>query len=179
MAKKYDIVINNGTGSQAILNGTYNVSAVANGYDVTTIDPKQITINPETNNYEFKISANGTLTLHVTEDGTSIGTPIEGATFYRCDSTGTTFGDPILSNEQGNAIFSNVPYSSNDAPTIYYKQTKSDDLHDFDSAIKQISLTTQTYTQEIANTIPATKTVLLKDSNYEGLGIESATITLE
>lgn len=178
MAKKYDITITNGSGTEAILNGTYSVSAASTGYDGTTIDPSQVTVNAETDTYEFKIAASGTLTLHVTEDGTSTGTPVEGAVFYRCDSTGNTYGDSITSGTDGNAVFNYVPYDSTNAPTIYFKQTESDGSHEFDSTLKEISLSTETYTNEIINIAAQIKTITLKDANYDGLNIESAIVTL-
>ena len=65
--------------------------------------------------------------MHVSDDGTDIGVPIIDATFYRCDSEGTTYGYTVVSNDDGNANFNHVPYSTEgNAPTVYFKQTESD-----------------------------------------------------
>lgn len=174
----YNISITNGEGAENILNGDYTVTASSNGYDGSTIDPASITVVEGTNEYSFTIGATGTLTLHVTEDGTSTGTAVVGATFIRCDSEGNTYGTEITTDSTGNAVFNNVPYASTDAPIIYYKQTKSDGAHAFDDMLKNTTLTTSTSTIEIENNIPALRTIKLTDENYDGLDIASATISL-
>ena len=172
------INITNGTGTGEIINGTYTVTAAVTGYDNTSINPSSVTIEAGTNTYAFTISATGTLTLHVTEDGTTTGTPIVGATFIRTDSTGTEYGTPITSDTNGDAVFNNVPFDATNAPLIYYKQTASDGDHEFDQTVQNTSLTTQTATVEIINQPGATRTINLTDSNYANLPIESGTLTL-
>ena len=86
------INITNGTGTGELINDTYTVTATVTGYDDTSIDPSTLNIVEGTNSYALSISATGTLTLHVTDDGTSTGNPIVGATFYRTDSIGTEYG---------------------------------------------------------------------------------------
>ena len=172
------ININNGTGSGELINGTYSVTAEVTGYDNTSIDPSSLTVVAGTNSYAFTISATGTLTLHVTEDGTSTGTPIVGATFYRTDSTGTEYGTVITTDSNGDAVFNNVPYDATSAPTIYYKQTASDGNHEFDNTVQSTTLTSQTGTLEIQNTPGATRTITLTDANYSNLPISTGTLTL-
>ena len=172
------ININNGTGSGELINGTYSVTAEVAGYDNTSIDPSSLTVVAGTNSYAFTISATGTLTLHVTEDGTSTGIPIVGATFYRTDSTGTEYGTVITTDSNGDAVFNNVPYDATSAPTIYYKQTASDGNHEFDNTVQSTTLTSQTSTLEIQNTPGATRTITLTDANYSNLPISSGTLTL-
>ncbi len=176
MEKVVNII--NGTGTSELINDTYTVTAQVTGYDNTTIDPTSLTVEEGTNNYAFTISAAGTLTLHVTEDGTTTGTPIVGATFYRTDSTGTEYGSSIITDSNGDAIFDNVPFDAKNAPTIYYKQTASDGDHEFDSTVKSTTLATDTSTIEIQNTPGATRTITLTDANYANLPIDSGTITL-
>lgn len=176
MEKVVNII--NGTGTSELINDTYTVTAQVTGYDNTTIDPTSLTVEEGTNNYAFTISATGTLTLHVTEDGTTTGTPIVGATFYRTDSTGTEYGSSITTDSNGDAIFDNVPFDATNAPTIYYKQTASDGDHEFDSTVKSTTLATDTSTIEIQNTPGATRTITLTDANYANLPIDSGTITL-
>lgn len=172
------INIINGTGSEELINGTYTVTANVTGYDNSSITPSSLTVDAETNNYTFSIAATGALTLHVTEDGTSTGTPIIGATFIRTDQSGTEYGTAITTDTQGNAVFNNVPFASESAPTIYYKQTASDGDHEFVNTVQSAIMTTSTSTVEIENTPGATRTINLIDANYENLPIDSATLTL-
>ena len=169
------IYINNGTGTGELINGTYTVSAEINGYDNSSINPENVTIVEGTNSYDFTVGATGTLTLHVTDDGTTTGNPIVGATFYRTDSTGTEYGSVITTDSSGDAVFSNVPYSATGAPTIYYKQTASDGEHEFDATVQSTSMTTSTI--EVENPVGATRTINLTDANYSNLPIDTGTIT--
>ena len=172
------ININNGTGTGELINGSYTVTANVTGYDNTSINPSSVNIEAGTNTYAFTISATGTLTLHVTEDGTTTGTPIVGATFVRTDSSGTEYGTPITSDTNGDAVFNNVPFDATNAPLIYYKQTASDGDHEFDQTVQSTTLTTSTSTVEIINQPGATRTINLTDANYSNLPIESGSITL-
>ena len=170
--------ITNGSGSAELINGSYTVTAEVNGYDNTSINPSSITVVAGTNSYAFTIEATGTLTLHVTEDGTSTGTPIIGATFIRTDSLGNEYGTAITTDASGDAVFSNVPYAATNAPLIYYKQTASDGDHEFDNTVQNTSLTTDTATVQVENVPGATRTITLTDANYSNLPIESATLTM-
>ena len=116
--------------------------------------------------------------MHVTDNGTTSGTPIVGATFIRTDAAGTEYGSVITTDATGNAVFNNVPFAATSAPTIYFKQTASDGDHEFSTEIQNTTLTTQTSTLEITNTIGATRTITLTDANYDNLPIDTATITL-
>jgi len=124
------------------------------------------------------IASTGTLTLHVTENGTAGGTPIVGATFIRCDSGGTTYGTAITSDASGNAIFGQVPFAATGAPLIYYKQTGSDGDHEFNPALVNTTMTISTQTIEVTNTLAAQRTIALTDANYASLPIVSGSITL-
>lgn len=172
------VIITNGTGTESLINGTYTVSAQVTGYDNTSIDPNSLTVTEGTNAYSLTIAATGTLTIHVTEDGTAAGTPIVGATFVRTDSSGTTYGTTITTDSNGDAIFNNVPFDATNAPTIYFKQTASDGNHEFDNTVQNTTLTTSTSTLEIQNQIGATRTLTLTDENYANLPIDSGTINL-
>ena len=172
------ININNGTGSGELINDTYTVTADVIGYDNSSILPSSVDIVEGTNTYAFTIAATGTLTLHVTEDGTASGTPIVGATFYRTDSNGTEYGSVITTDSNGDAVFNNVPFAVSGAPLIYYKQTASDGDHEFSSAVANTSMTTNTSTIQITNAPGATRTINLTDVNYSNLPIDSATLTL-
>lgn len=171
------IIITDGTGTSELINDTYSVTSEVTGYDNTSINPSSVTVEAGTNTYGFTIEATGTLTLHVTEDGTTTGTPIVGATFYRTDSTGTEYGSIITTDSNGDAVFNNVPFAATGAPTIYYKQTASDGDHEFDSTVQNTTMTTSTYTVEITNQPGATRTITLTDANYANLPV-SGTLTL-
>lgn len=172
------VTITNGQGTTDLINGSYSVSASVNGYDNVSINPSSISVTAGTNAYNFTISASGTLTLHVTDDGTASGNPIVGATFVRTDSSGNEYGNVVTSDSNGDAVFSNVPYSSETAPTIYFKQTASDGDHEFDNTVQNTSLTTDTLTVQIQNAVGATRTIALTDENYANLPIETGSITL-
>lgn len=179
MAKPYTINIADGTATSNVATGTYTVTSEITGYDNASIDPAEVNVTEDVTSYAFKVSATGTLTLHVTEDGTDSGTAIVGATFSRCDSSGNEYGDPVVTDDSGNAVFEHVPYAESDAPLIYYKQITSDGDHDFSSELANTSLTEETLTVEIANGMPPESTFTLTDANYEDLPIESGTITFE
>ena len=173
------ITITNGSGTANVINGSYNVTATVNGYDNASISPATVNITEGTNTYAFTIGATGTLTLHVTEDGTSSGTPIVGATFVRTDATGNEYGSTITTDTNGDAIFDNVPYDATNAPVIYYKQTASDGDHEFVNTVQNTTLTTSTSTVEIQNAPGAQRTINLTDANYSGLPVENGQLSLE
>ena len=171
------INITNGTGSNNLINDTYSVTANVVGYDNATINPSSITVDAQTNQYALTIAAEGTLTIHVTEEGSESGTPIVGATFIRTDATGNEYGSAVTTDDSGNAVFANVPYALENAPTIYYKQTASDGDHEFDATVQNTTMTTQISTVEVQNATGAVRTINLTDANYENLPIETATLT--
>lgn len=126
----------------------------------------------------FKIVVLVTLTLRVSDDGTGVGVPIVGATFYQCDSEGTTYGDAVVSDDV-NAVFNYVPYSTEgNAPTVYFKQTESNGEHTFSRNIKNTILSEETFTVEIATEDAATREFNLTDANYSGLPITDGNLTL-
>lgn len=179
MAKQHVIPITNGVGSKELANGTYTVTSLTPGYDDTTIAPSTQEITEEIDTYNFTIAATGTLTLHVTDDGTDIGIPIVGASFYRCDADGNNYGEAIISDDDGNAIFNNVPHSiEGNAPVVYFKQTESDGEHDFNVELQNTTLTEETQTLEITNPAATTRTIHLTDANYPNLPIANGEITL-
>ena len=171
------VIITNGIGTVDLINGSYSVSADVTGYNNSSIDPTSVTVAEGTNSYNFTISATGTLTLHVTEDGTTTGTPIVGATFIRTDADGNEYGSLLTTDASGNAVFSNVPFSATDAPIIYYKQTASDGDHEFNNTVQNTTLTIDTSTIEVINQPGATRNINLTDANYSNLPIGTATLT--
>lgn len=173
------VPITNGVGSKAISNGTYAVTSSTLGYDDASITPAEQEIAEGTDEYAFTIAATGTLTLHVSDDGTDVGVPIEGATFARCDADGTTYGDPITSDADGNAVFSFVPFTETEnGPVVYYKQTASDGSHTFSEELQNVTLTVEETTVEVMNEEAVTRTFNLTDANYSGLPIADGQIIL-
>ena len=172
------ITITNGTGSADVVNGSYIVTAEVPGYDNASISPANVEVVNGTNTYAFTISATGSLTLHVTEDSTSSGTPIEGAVFVRTDASGTEYGSEITTDATGNTVFENVPFSHTGAPTIYFKQTASDGNHEFDNSVQSTTMQENTQTLEITNALGELRTINLTDANYENLPVDSGSITL-
>ena len=168
------ITITNGSGTGELINGGYTVTASVNGYDNTSIDPASITIEEGTNAYALTIAATGTLTLHVTDDGTASGNPIVGATFVRTDSQGNVYGPVITTDSNGDAVFANVPFDATNAPAIYYKQTASDGDHEFDNTVQNTTMTTSTSTVEVQNPVGATRTITLTDANYNNLPVDGS-----
>lgn len=175
----HNINIEKGIGTSNIPNGTYSVTVEVNGYDNTSILPSSVNIVEGTNTYSFTVGALGTLTLHVTEDGTPGGTAIVGATFKRTDEDGNEYGSLITTDSNGDATFQNVPYAETNAPTIYYKQLTSDGYHEFSTSVASTTLTEQTLTLQIQNALSALRTINLTDANYEGLAIPAGTLNLE
>lgn len=174
------IHITNGVGSGELVEGTYAVTSSTLGYDNAQITPAEVTIDAETAEYVFTIAATWSFTLHVSDDGTDVGVPIVGAKFIRCDAEGTTYGEEITSDEDGNATFANTPYSEEEnTPHIYYKQTASDGSHNFDSELKNIQIHTETHTEEITNEAAAERHFKLTDAHYENLPIADGEINLE
>ena len=171
------ITITNGSGTGELINDTYVISAEVNGYNNASVDPSSVTVSAGTDTYSLTIAATGTLTLHVTEDGTSTGVAVVGATFLRCDSAGNEYGTPVVSDVNGDALFSNVPFAATNAPVIYYKQTASDGEHEFSSDLANTTMTTDSEILQITNAPGATRTINLTDTNYNELPIGSGTIT--
>lgn len=120
-----NININKGKGSDVLISDIYNVTSDVDDYDDTTLTPNEVEIKKDISNYDFKISANGKLTLYVRELNIGLN-PISGAQFKRTDEDGIEYGDIITTDENGYASFDNVPYGNS---TIYFKQVNSDDHH--------------------------------------------------
>ena len=178
MQKTYVINIQNGRGSKTITNGTYGVSANIPGYNNDSINPQLLDISSESNEYNLTISADGNLTLHVTEDGTPEGTPVVGAVFYRTDSNGTTYGNPVTTDLMGNATLTNLPYDFNTAPVVFFKQVATPDDYESNNEVMQITLSEQETTIEVTNSRLVAKTFIVTDANYDNLPVNIGSITL-
>ncbi len=164
----YNVTITNGTGSQAMQAGSYDVTATANGYDVSTLAPTTFTATDTSSTQAFTLTANGTLTFIVNETGAAGGAPITSGSLVMTDETGTTeYGQPVTIGADGNAVFNNVPYGSTTEPfQLYFKQLSTDDAHNPFDGVISVSMTSQTQTEYVQNTAAAVQTFNLTDANY-------------
>ncbi len=164
----YTVIITNGSGSQSMQKGTYSVTATANGYDVSTLTPKTYTVTESAGSQQFTLSANGTLTFYVNETGAVGGTPITSGTIVMTDTTGTAeYGSPVNISANGEAIFNNVPFGTTGEPyVLYFKQLTTDDNHNIYEGVIEVSMTQQSQTVYIKNTVTAVQNFTLVDANY-------------
>lgn len=176
---RHTIPIANGSGTIKLVTGTYNAQAVAGGYDSSTLNPTEVTILDGTDTYAFTISANGTLTLHVTDTGLQSGVGIIGAKFIRTDSMGTIVGKDVVTNSDGNAVFLNVPYAQSGSNTIYYKQISSDGGHTFDDSVKSVTMTEESQTIEIQNPDAPVRNFTLMDASFPNIPVMDGQVILE
>lgn len=177
---RHTIPITNGKGSIELVTGKYKATAVVEGYDVSTLNPTSVDIIDSTDTYAFTISAKGTLTLHVTDTGDpNTGVQIVGAKFIRTDSTGTIVGNEITTNDDGNAIFNNVPFAESGSTAIYYKQIASDGGHTFDDNVKSIVMTEASETVQITNPTAPVRNFTLMDASFPNIPIIDGQIILE
>ncbi len=164
----YNVTITNGTGSQAMQRGTYDVTATAAGYDVSTLTPKTFTATDSPATQAFTLSANGTLTFIVNDTGAAGGTPVTGGTIVMTDATGTEeYGQPVTISATGEAVFENVPYGTDAEPfQLYFKQLTAAEGYNIFEGVISVSMTAQTQTEYIQNTAAAVQTFTLNDANY-------------
>ncbi len=165
----YNVTITNGTGSQTMQSGTYDVTATANGYDVSTLTPTAYTATDAEGSQAFTLTANGTLTFVVNETGAAGGTPVTSGSIVMTDETGTTeYGQPVTIGTDGTAVFANVPYGTADEPfQLYFKQLSTDDSHNVFDSVISVSMTAQTQTEYVQNTAAASQAFTLKDATYD------------
>ncbi len=165
----YNVTINNGTGSQVMQAGSYDVTATAFGYDTSTLTPKTFTATGAPATQAFTLSANGTLTLTVNDTGAAGGTPVTGGSFVMTDETGATeYGQPITVDGSGNAVFNNVPYGTTDQPfRLYFKQLTAADGFNPVQGVVTVDMTAQTQTEYVQNAAAAEQTFTLTDANYD------------
>lgn len=155
MNNSYNINIKNGRGYMKVEEGLYSVDSSVKGYVISGIRPKFVEITNEVDEYEFTVFAEGHLLLFVSEEGRVGSTPIVGAKFIRCDENGNTYGDEIVTNSRGEAVFWNIPYDIDTKDMIfYYKQTKTDDVHTFDDSLQFIIMDEFSKSVNISNPLP-------------------------
>ncbi len=168
----YNVTITDGTGSEAIQNGTYDVTATVTGYDESTLEPTTFTADGTASTTDFTIAADGTLTFNVNETGAAGGTPITSGEIVMTDASGNTqYGQPVTIGADGNAVFDNVPYDTAGF-TLYFRQLSSDPTHNPETDVITVNMTAQTQTEYVENTAAAVETFTLTDRNYTGLPVD-------
>lgn len=178
MDNEYEINIVNGEGTSRVLNGTYDVFADVVGYDDITIYPFELQVNNDVDTYNLTIGASGKLLIHVTEDGTGDGIPVEGASFSICDMYGNCYGDVKKTNSNGYVGFYSLPYDTDNPPNVYFIEISSDGKHLFDKEVHKVNLKSQELSINIKNGIAPTRKFILEDINYNGINPEEANLRL-
>ncbi len=164
----YNVTITNGTGSQTMKRGTYDVTATAAGYDASTLAPTTYTATDAIGSQAFTLRANGTLTFIVNDTGAEGGTPVTGGTIVMTDATGAVeYGQPVTIGADGTAVFNNVPYGTTAEPfQLYFKQLTSDENSNVFDGVISVQMTAQAQTEYIQNTAAAEQTFTLADETY-------------
>ena len=174
----YNVTIINGTGSQTMNAGDYEVSAIyAPGYDMETLSPTTFTATSQTSTGAFTLSASGTLTMIFNETGAVGGTPITSGTVVMTDPTGALeYGSVVDIDSNGTAIFNNVPYGSEQSGyTLYFKQLTSDENHNPYPNVFAVGMGGETQTEYILNEPKAVlQNFTLTDANYPNLPVYNA-----
>lgn len=107
------------------------------------------------------------------------GVDIVGAKFIRTDSTGTVVGTEAVTNQDGNAVFNNVPFAATGSNPIYYKQIAGAGGHTFDDGVKSITMTVENQTVEITNHQALLRNFTLMDESYPNIPIIDGQIILQ
>ena len=174
----YTVNITDGVGSQNMKNGNYSVSVSVSGYDATTLSPSSYQVSDSQGTGNFTVSADGTLTLIFNETGASGGTPVTSGSVVMTDSQGQTqYGSPVTISNEGNAVFSNVPYDASSPYVLYFKQLSTDDGHNVDPNVITVNMSSASQTAYVLNTAIALQQFTLTDANYPGLNVAAATLT--
>ncbi len=173
----YIVTITNGTGSEFLPAGNYNVAAAVTGYD-GALDPTAFTATTSTGAQAFTLAATGTLTLTVNETGASGGTPVTAGTFIRCSQDGLTeYGTAKTIDGSGICVFDHVPFGDVGSPyTFYIKQLTSDTTHNMHVGVIAIEMEGATQDEYVQNTAAAEQSFTFTDANYSGLNL-SGTLT--
>lgn len=172
----YNVTITNGSGSQELPAGLYNVTAAVTGYDNVTLDPSTFTATTGTGSESFTIAAAGTLTLNVNETGASGGTPITAGTFIRCSADGNTeYGTAKTVDASGVCEFDHVPYGDAVTPYEFYiRQLTSDTTHSIFDGVITIQMAALTQTEYVQNLPAAQQDFSFTDQYYSGLPISGS-----
>ena len=179
----YNVTITNGTGSQKMNAGKYEVNcSYAPGYEMDTLSPTEYTATAPSGSGAFTIEASGTLTIIFNETGAQGGTPITSGTVVMTDQSGNAqYGSVVNIDSTGTAVFDKVPFGSAQSPyTLYFKQLSSDSDHNIYEEVFTVGMGDKTQTEYILNTPKATtQTFTLTDANYTSLPVANAVLNFE
>jgi len=169
----YNVTITNGTGSERMAEGVYDVSITSPGYESTSLNPTTYTVTKSEGKGTFTVSANGSLVLTFNETGEAGGTPITSGSVVMTDSTGTTeYGTAVKISSTGEASFANVPYGTAAEPiTLYFKQLSTDESHYIAENVISVSMTSSSETQYVENLPFGKQSFTVTDANYSGLPV--------
>ena len=172
----YNVQITNGVGSATMQTGNYSVTVNANGYDPNTLSPVSYTATSGGAG-NFTVSASSVLTIVFNETGAAGGTPIASGSVVMTDSAGETqYGSPVSINENGEAVFNNVPFNLDNPYQLYFKQLSSDENHQPYQGVFTVGMGTETQTEYVVNQpICAEQSFSLTDLNY-GFPVAEATL---
>ena len=172
----YNVQITNGQGSAKMQSGNYAVTVNANGYDATTLSPDSYTATSGGVG-NFTVSACGVLTIVFNETGAEGGAPIESGSVVMTDETGEIqYGSPVSINENGEAVFNNVPFNLDTPYQLHFKQLSSDEEHMAYPDVFTVGMGTETQTEYVLNQpICEEQNFTLSDANY-GFPIADATL---
>ena len=172
----YNVQITNGQGSQNMQSGNYSVTVNANGYEATTLSPVSYTATSGGVG-NFTVSACGVLTIVFNETGAEGGTPITSGSVVMTDENGETqYGSPVSINEDGEAVFNNVPFNLDNPYQLHFKQLSSDSNHLPYPDVFTVGMGTETQTEYVINLpLCEEQEFNLSDANY-GFPIAEATL---
>ena len=176
---KHNVKISDGKGSIRLVEGVYNASASVPGYDSSTLTPTSVEFRDDVETYTFSISAKGVLTIHVSEEGVSGSVPVVGAKFVRANSDGGLVSQEAITDESGNAVFRNVPYSSTSKPRVYFKQLLGDDVHSFSEDLNSVEMNEENVVMEVQNPLAANRNFVLTDTNFANITIADGDLYFE
>ena len=173
----YIVTISNGTGSENLPLGLYNVTAAVTGYG-GTLTPTTFTASSEEGSQAFTLAATGTLTLTVTDTGDEEGVPITSGSFMRCNANGSqTYGTAKTISGTGICVFNNVPYGTVQDPFEFYIiQITSDETHSIHEGVITVSMSDDEVSMYVKNSPAAEQSFTLTDAYYSGLDL-SGTLT--
>lgn len=174
----YSVPITNGSGSINMQTGNYSVSVDANGYEATSLSPVSYTASSGGVG-NFTVSACGELTIIFNETGAEGGAPINSGSVVMTDSTGDIqYGSPVSVNEDGEAVFNNVPFNAENPYLLYFKQLSSDEDHIPYPDVFIVGMGLENQTEYVINEpIACEQSFSLTDANYPGLPVAEATLT--
>ena len=172
----YNVQITNGVGSAKMQSGNYAVTVNANGYDATTLSPDSYTATSGGVG-NFTVSACGVLTIVFNETGAEGGAPVESGSVVMTDETGEIeYGSPVSINEDGEAVFSHLPFNLDNPYQLHFKQLSSDEEHLPYPDVFTVGMGTETQTEYVVNQpICEEQNFTLSDANY-GFPVDSATL---